>query len=144
MELVPPAGAVCARLGSEAKIADTMPAVIANAKRWPVKLDFDGMLDSCRSDTRRHSVGGADELVQRTLGKGPVIVVNFISSYSSQFISVNRATGRPVAPFDILYGDAAPLLRTLSRPFDAAKEARVMFDGRNRVLTVRKCGSARR
>src|SRR6516225_7561526 len=100
MDVVPPAGAVCARLGYEAMIADTatMPAVTANAKQRPVKLDFDGMLDSSLSDIRRHSVGLADELVQRTLGKRPVIVVNFISSYSSQFTSVNRATGRPVAP----------------------------------------------
>ena|SRR5215831_2927239 len=115
MDVVPPAGAVCARLDSEAKIVATatMLAVIANAKRWPVKLDFDRMLDSCRSDTRRYSVGRADELIRRTPGKGPVIVVNFISSYSSQLISVNRATGRPVAPFGILYGDAAPLLQTL-------------------------------
>src|SRR5262252_7776671 len=100
MDVVPPAGAVCARLGSEAKIAEaaTMPAVIANAKQRPVKLDFEGIVDSSLSDTRQHSVGLADEPVQRTLGKRPVIVVNFISSYSSQSISVNRATGRPVAP----------------------------------------------
>jgi hypothetical protein len=104
-----------------------MPAVIANAKQRPVKPDFDGMVDSSLSDTRRHSVGLADELVQRTLGERPVIVVNFISSYSSQFISVNRATGKPASPFDILYRDAAPLLQTLSRPFDAAREARVVF-----------------
>ena len=101
MDVVPPAGAVCARLGSEAKKrADTatMLAVITNAKRWPVKPDFDGMVDSSLSDTRQHSVDLANELVQRTVGERPVIVVNFISSYSSQFTSVNRATGRPVAP----------------------------------------------
>src|SRR6516225_3673509 len=121
MDVVPPAGAVCARLGYEAMIADTatMPAVTANAKQRPVKLDFDGMLDSSLSDTRQHSVDLADELVQRTLGKRPVIVVNFISSYSSQFTSVNRATGRPVAPFNVLYGEPAPLLQTLPRPFHA-------------------------
>src|SRR5215472_1069517 len=129
MDVVPPAGAVCARLGSKARIADTatMPAVIANAKPRPVKLDFEGIVDSSLSDTRQHNVGLADELIQRTLGKRPVIVVNFISSYSSQFISVNRATGKPVAPLDILYGDTAPLLQTLPRPFDAAKEGRVAF-----------------
>jgi len=85
MDVVPPAGAVCARLGSEAKFADTatMLAVIAKAKQRVVKLDFDGIVDSSLSDTRQHSVGPADELVQRTLGGRPVIVVNFISSYSS-------------------------------------------------------------
>jgi len=93
-----------------------MPAVIANAKQRPVKLDFDGMVDSSLSDTRQHSVGLADELVQRTLGDRPMIVVNFISSYSSESTSVNRATGRPAAPFDILYGDAARLVQTLPRP----------------------------
>src|SRR6516162_8786891 len=101
MDVVPPAGAVCARLVSEAKKrADTATtlAVITNAKRWPVKPDFDGMVDSSLSDTRQHSVDLANELVQRTVGERPVIVVNFISSYSSQFTSVNRATGRPVAP----------------------------------------------
>src|SRR5215472_8958132 len=115
MDVVPPAGAVCARLGSKAKIAAaaTMPAVIANAKQRPVKLDFEGIVDSSLSGTRRHSVGLADEPVQRTLGERPMIVVNFISSYSSQFLSVNRATGKPAAPFDILYGDAAPLLHDL-------------------------------
>src|SRR5262252_9868417 len=118
MDVVPPAGAVCARLGSEAKIAEaaTMPAVIANAKQRPVKLDFEGIVDSSLSDTRQHSVGLADELVQRTLGERPMIVVNFISSYSSESTSVNRATGRPAAPFDILYGDAARLVQTLPRP----------------------------
>jgi hypothetical protein len=46
MDVVPPAGAVCARLGFAAKIADTatMPAVMANAK--PVRLAFDDILDS--------------------------------------------------------------------------------------------------
>ena len=75
MDVVPSAGTVCARLRSEAKIADTatMPAVIANAKQWPVRLDFDDMLDSCLSDTRRQSVGLADELIQRTLGEWPMI-----------------------------------------------------------------------
>src|SRR5215831_3424695 len=115
MDVVPPAGAVCARLGSEAKIAATatMPAVIANAKPRPVKLDFEGIVDSSLSDTRQHNVGLADEPVQRTLGKRPVIVVNFISSYSSQFLSVNRATGKLAVPFDIPYGDAVPLLHDL-------------------------------
>ena len=48
MDVVLSDGAVCARLGFEAKIANTatMPAVIANAKQKPVRLAFDGMLDS--------------------------------------------------------------------------------------------------
>src|SRR5215471_14873230 len=97
MDAVPSAGVVCARLGWEAKIADTatMPAVIANAKQWPVGLVFDDMLGSCLADTRRHSVASPMHWSNGHLGEWPLIVVNFISSYSSQFISVNRVKGRP-------------------------------------------------
>ena len=80
MDVVPPAGGACARLGAEAKIADTAttPAVIANAIQRLVKLDFDGMLDSSPSDTGQHLAGLADEVVQRTLGGKPEIMVNLI------------------------------------------------------------------
>ena len=69
MDVVPPTGAVCARLGSQAQIADTatMPAVIA--KQWPVKLDFDDISTPCPFDACRHSVGLADKLIQQILGE---------------------------------------------------------------------------
>lgn len=97
MDVVPPAGAVCARLGSEAQIADTatMPAVTANPKLCPVKLDFDDMVDSRISDT---SSASPMNWSNRYSAKWPVIVVNLMSPYSGESISVNRANGRPVAP----------------------------------------------
>src|ERR1700758_60957 len=109
MDVVPPAGAVCARLGSEAKIADaaTMPAVTANPRHCPVKLDFDRMLDSSLSDTRLHSVGLADELSPtdtRRSGRSSWLIL--MSPYSSQLMRVNRANGRPAG--------SAPLMDLLA------------------------------